>query len=161
MYEVIAILNPNTTNETLEGRIADWTQIVQNYGAELRRTERWGKRNLAYEVKKFHQGIYVLFHIDGKHDVIDELERRFRISEDVIRYQSVKLSDSEYKASVDLLDGLKSRFAEGEAAATGEKRKHFSEDDAEGAAEDDSEFRYGESSEEFEEDSDRYQEEQS
>ncbi|MBN1878643.1 30S ribosomal protein S6 [bacterium] len=158
MYEVIAILNPNTTTEVMEGKITDWTQIVQGFGAELHRVERWGKRNLAYEVKKFNQGIYVLFHIDGKHDVIDELERRFRIADEVIRYQSVKLSDVEYKASVDLLDGLKSRFVDGESS--GEKRKQFSDDDTD-TNQEESDYRYDESSDEFDDDSSHHEEDKS
>ncbi len=160
MYEVIAILNPNTTTEILEGKITDWTQIIQGFGAELRRVERWGKKNLAYEVKKFHQGIYLLFHIEGKHDVVAELERRFRIADEVIRYQSVKLSDPEYKASVELLDGLKTRFSEGDSQAS-DKRRHFAGDDSENSREDDSDYRYGDSSENFDDDSDRYDEEKS
>ena len=112
MYEVIAILNPNVTNEVVEQKISDWKGIVTEYNAELHRIDRWGKKNLAYEVKKFHQGYFLLFHIQGEHAVIDELERRFRIADDVIRYQSVKLNEVEYKASVELLDQMNSRMNE-------------------------------------------------
>ena len=109
MYETIVILNPNTTNEDLENKISDWTQLVKEFGAETKRVERWGKRNLAFEIKKFHQGIFILFHIDGKNDAIVELERRFKIAEDVIRYQTVKFTALEYKTSNELLDSLKSQ----------------------------------------------------
>jgi small subunit ribosomal protein S6 len=110
MYETIVILNPNTTNDVLETKISDWNQLVKEFGAETRRIERWGKKNLAFEVKKFHQGIFVIFHIEGKIDAIVELERRFKIADEVIRYQTVKLTDMEYKASNDLLDNVKSQM---------------------------------------------------
>ncbi len=109
MYETIVILNPNTSNEDVENKISDWTQLVKEFGAETKRVERWGKRNLAFDIKKFHQGIFILFHIDGKNEAIVELERRFKIAEDVIRYQTVKLTALEYKTSNELLDSLKSQ----------------------------------------------------
>jgi small subunit ribosomal protein S6 len=112
MYETIVILNPNIANEMLEKKIADWTQLIQDFGSEISRIERWGKKNLAFDVKQFHQGVYVLFHIEGNCDAIAELERRFRIADEVIRYQTVKMSDIEYKTSNELLDSMKSRFAE-------------------------------------------------
>jgi len=112
MYEVIAILNPNVTSEFVESKISDWTKIVEEYDAKLHRTDRWGKKNLAYEVKKFHQGYFLLFHISGKSDVISELERRFRIADEVIRYQSVKLSDPELVKSNELLDQMNARVQE-------------------------------------------------
>ncbi|MGB3977151.1 MAG: 30S ribosomal protein S6 [bacterium] len=109
MYETIVVLNPNTSNEDVENKISDWTQLVKEFGAETKRVERWGKRNLAFDIKKFHQGIFILFHIDGKNEAIVELERRFKIAEDVIRYQTVKLTALEYKTSNELLDSLKSQ----------------------------------------------------
>lgn len=112
MYEVIAILNPNVTNEFVETKISDWTAIIKEYNSELHRVDRWGKKNLAYEVKKFRQGYFLLLHIEGEHSVIAELERRFRISDDVIRYQTVKLNELEYKTSVELLDQMVARTQE-------------------------------------------------
>lgn len=112
MYETIVILNPNTTNEIVDSKLSDWTQLINDYGAKIQRTERWGKKNLAFEVKKFHQGIFLLFHIDGNHDCIAELERRFRIADEVIRFQTVKMTDMEYKTSCELLDSLNTRFSE-------------------------------------------------
>ncbi|MCD4655575.1 30S ribosomal protein S6 [bacterium] len=112
MYEVIAIMNPNVTSEFVEGKISDWTAIIKEYGAELSRVDRWGKKNLAYEVKKFHQGYFLLFHIEGNPDVIGELERRFRIADEVIRYQSVKLVGQELVQSVELLDQMNARVRE-------------------------------------------------
>ncbi|MBN1297774.1 30S ribosomal protein S6 [bacterium] len=129
MYEIIAILNPNVTTETVEAKISDWTGIVKEYGAELSRIDRWGKRNLAYEVKKFNQGFFLLFHVDGKHDVIAELERRFRIADDVIRYQTVKLSDQEYRVSVDLLDHYGSRSSEDVERFVGDREDSGEGDD--------------------------------
>lgn len=124
MYEVITILNPNVSSEFIEGKISDWTDLVKEYGAEIQRIDRWGKKNLAYEVKKFNQGFFLLFHIKGNHDVVDELERRFRIADEVIRYQTVKMNEREYRNSVELLDQMKARAREeAERRAEAEARR--------------------------------------
>lgn len=137
MYETIVILNPNTTNEVLETKISDWNQLVKEFGAETRRIERWGKKNLAFEVKKFHQGIFVIFHIEGKIDAIVELERRFKIAEEVIRFQTVKLTDLEYKASNDLLDNLKSQITDDTKKIRLESKDDDADDDDQDLADQD------------------------
>ena len=133
MYEVIAILNPNVTNEFVEQKISDWTEIIKEYDAKLQRIDRWGKKNLAYEVKKFKQGYFLLLHIEGEHAVIAELERRFRIADEVIRYQTVKLNELEYKTSVELLDQMVARTQEELDRIEAAKRADEAPADAENA----------------------------
>lgn len=130
MYEIITILNPNVTNEFVESKISDWSDLVKEYGAELQRVDRWGKKNLAYEVKKFHQGFFLLFHIKGSHEVVDELERRFKIADEVIRFQTVKLNEKEYQNSVELLDQMNARAREeAERKAESERRRAAAEEE--------------------------------
>lgn len=93
-YEMITILNPNLPTETVEQRITQWQGIITNMGGQVTKISRWGKRNLAYDVSKFQQGIFVLFHVQGESKIKDEIERQFKITEDVIKFQTVKLDES-------------------------------------------------------------------
>ncbi|HPQ42028.1 MAG TPA: 30S ribosomal protein S6 [bacterium] len=137
MYEIITILNPNVTSEFVETKISDWSKLITEYGAELRRVDRWGKKNLAYEVKKFNQGYFLLFHIKGAHDIIDELERRFKIADEVIRFQTVKLNDREYQNSVELLDQMNARVREDAERYSDVEKRRLDADDQDDETDDD------------------------
>ena len=104
MYEVISILNPTISTEGIEEKINAWKKIIDDMGGQLDRVARIGKKTLAYEVKKHHQGYLILMHIQGSHEIKDELERQFKISDDVIKYQTVKLSELELKVSRSTVD---------------------------------------------------------
>ncbi|MBN1356255.1 30S ribosomal protein S6 [bacterium] len=98
-YETICILNPNLSAEAVEEKINGWKTLIGDLGGEVTRLSRWGKKNLAYEVKRFHQGTFILLHLQGPVQMKDELERQFRISEDVIKFQTVKLNPVQLKIS--------------------------------------------------------------
>jgi len=99
MYETICIMNPNLATESIEEKINSWKETISSMNGTLDRLYRWGKKTLAYEVKKFRQGYFVVMHIEGSHEIKDELERLFRISDDVIKYQTIKLNDVQLKIS--------------------------------------------------------------
>ena len=99
MYEVITILKPTLSTESTESIINNWKETITSMGGELERLTRIGKRTLAYEVKKNRQGYMVLMHIKGVHAIKDELERQFKISENVIKFQTIKLNDLHLKVS--------------------------------------------------------------
>lgn len=85
-YEVLYILRPDLDEEATAAAIAKYNQLVQDQGGEIIKTQPWGKRRLAYEIQKFRDGYYVLMLFRGEPAVSQELERVFKISEDVIRY---------------------------------------------------------------------------
>ncbi|NLZ93357.1 MAG: 30S ribosomal protein S6 [Firmicutes bacterium] len=90
-YETMFILAPEQDDETYAAQVEKFKGIIEAEGGEVTNINRMGRRKLAYEVrKKFREGYYVLFNYLGSPDVTDELERNFRISDEVIRYLIVK-----------------------------------------------------------------------
>ena len=90
-YETMFILAPEQDDETYAAQVEKFKGIIEAEGREVTNINRMGRRKLAYEVrKKFREGYYVLFNYLGSPDVTDELERNFRISDEVIRYLIVK-----------------------------------------------------------------------
>lgn len=90
-YETMFILKPELEEEAYDALVEKFKGILEAQGGEVTNVNRMGRRKLAYEVKKkFREGYYVLFNYSGQPGVTDELERNFRISDDVIRYLVVK-----------------------------------------------------------------------
>lgn len=92
-YESMVIFDPDLSETDLEGQI-NWVKgIIERNGAELLKVDIWGKRKLAYEINKKKEGIYVLFYFRSSPDLVDELERNYRINSNVMRYLTVKIKD--------------------------------------------------------------------
>ena len=90
-YETMFILKPEQDDEAYNALVEKFKGILEGEGAEVTKVNAMGRRKLAYEVKKkFNEGYYVLFNYTGESRATDELERNFRISDDVIRYLVVK-----------------------------------------------------------------------
>jgi len=95
-YELMFIVRPDMAEEDLGKLISTLETAVASNGGTVKGVERMGKRRLAYTVRKFHDGVYVLLLIEGKGDLIHELERRLRVSEPVIKFLTVR-TDEEQK----------------------------------------------------------------
>jgi small subunit ribosomal protein S6 len=97
-YETIFIASPTLTDEQAEELVRQFEGIIAEQGGELLKTERWGRKKLAYEVQKFSEGYYTLFDMNAGPTLIAELERRFRNHDSVIKYLSVRM-DEQTKAA--------------------------------------------------------------
>jgi small subunit ribosomal protein S6 len=95
-YELMFIVRPDMTEEDLDKLIAMLQSVVPASGGSIQKVEKMGKRRLAYMVGRFHEGIYVLLVIDGTGPTIHELERRLRVTEQVIKFMTVRV-DEEHK----------------------------------------------------------------
>jgi len=84
-YEVMYILRPDLEQEAVQAVVEKFQGIISN-GGEITKHELMGKRRLAYEIKKFRDGIYVLVQFNAEPVVVNELDRVLRISDEVIRY---------------------------------------------------------------------------
>ena len=89
-YETMFVLHPDLDEEQTQASIDKYSAIITGGGGEVTKVEIWGKRRLAYEGKKLREGIYVLCHFSAGADLPLELERNFKISDDVIRYLIVR-----------------------------------------------------------------------
>jgi small subunit ribosomal protein S6 len=95
-YELMFIVRPDMTEEDLDKLISTLQSVVPPSGGSVLRVDKMGKRRLAYTVKRFHDGIYVLMVIEGGGPVMHELERRLRVTEQVIKFLTVR-TDEELK----------------------------------------------------------------
>jgi small subunit ribosomal protein S6 len=94
-YEVMFIVRPDMVEEDLNKLISTLDSSVTSAGGTAK-TEVWGKRRLAYKVAKFNDGIFVLMMIEGPGALVHEVERRLRVTEQVIKFISVR-TDEELK----------------------------------------------------------------
>ncbi|MDH3453627.1 MAG: 30S ribosomal protein S6 [Desulfuromonadales bacterium] len=90
-YESIFIVHPDVVGDDQTAIIDKYKTILTDQGAEILKLENWGVRTLAYPVKKQTKGCYVLVIFDAESTVIAEFERRMRIDEKVIKFQTVHL----------------------------------------------------------------------
>jgi small subunit ribosomal protein S6 len=93
-YETIFILNPDLEETQTQSAIEKVKGIISQNNGEILKVEDWGKRKLAYQVKKKAKGHYILIHLMGSPTLISELERNFRVMDAVIKFQSVRLDES-------------------------------------------------------------------
>ncbi len=92
-YEIIYILAPNTPEDTMNDLVDRFESEVISGGGILLRVEKWGRKKLAYEVRKFREGFFVLFVTDCEGALVDELERRFRMTDQVIKFMTVRIDE--------------------------------------------------------------------
>ena len=98
LYETIFIASPTLTDEQSEELVKHFEGVIAEQGGELLKTDKWGRKKLAYEVQKFSEGYYTLFQMNAGSKLVAELERRFRNNDAVIKFMSVRL-DEEAKAA--------------------------------------------------------------
>ncbi len=90
-YETIFIVQPELADEEVKAVTEKVQEIVASFKGEFKKLEDWGPRKLAYPLNKFTRGRYFYLRFDGNAELIAELERRLRLDDKVIRYQSVKI----------------------------------------------------------------------
>ena len=91
-YESVIIINPNVDEEGIKGLISKFTKLINNDG-KFEKAEELGKRKLAYEINKNKEGFYVVFYFEANTSLIAELERNYRITDEVIKFMTVKAED--------------------------------------------------------------------
>jgi small subunit ribosomal protein S6 len=94
-YELMFIVRPDMTDEDLDKLISTLQSVVPTAGGTVKSVEKMGKRRLAYTVRRFHDGIYVLMIVEGGGPVIHELERRLRVTEPVIKFLTVRIDEEQ------------------------------------------------------------------
>src|ERR1041385_715600 len=93
-YETIYILRPDSTNDVIAQVNTKVRHLIEAGQGTLLKIDNWGKRKLAYEVKKQLKGIYLFFSYLGTAGLVEEVERNLRLTDSVIRYYSVKIEEN-------------------------------------------------------------------
>lgn len=96
-YEVMFIVRPDVLEEDMDKLITTLQGHATTAGAVVQNTEKMGRRRLAYDVKKFQDGQYVLFTLQADGKAIHELERRMRVAEQVIKYITVRTDEEQQR----------------------------------------------------------------
>jgi len=95
LYEVMFIVRPDVIDEELDKLVSGFEGTVTNGGGVIKNSEKLGRRKLAYTVRKFNDGNYVLLTIEANGTVVAELERRLRVTEPVIKFITVRMDEEE------------------------------------------------------------------
>ncbi len=115
-YETVFILRPTVEDSKVEEEIDGVRQVIQGSSGEVLGIERWGRRRLAYEIRKMNEGIYTLVRFRANASIVQDLERRYRLREDVLRHLTV-ISQGPPPESMQHREG---EGAPGQSAAGGE-----------------------------------------
>jgi len=98
VYEVLFIVDPDTPEDDATRLSDNFRNIVTDQGGTVTRNEVLGRRQLAYRIGRKNEGVYHLFEIEGTGREIAELERRMRVSDQVIRYLTVRVDEERRRA---------------------------------------------------------------
>jgi small subunit ribosomal protein S6 len=111
LYDLVFIVRPATPEEEINKVLTVIEHTCAEKGGKIEKTEHWGTRKLAYRVEKHREGIYVHQEIRTTHgELISELERRLRVQDNVIKYQTVRL-DEDLKRQKKLMQKREKRAA--------------------------------------------------
>ena len=88
-YESVVIINPNVEEEAVKTLIKKYSDLINKDG-KVADVEELGKKKLAYEIQKHKEGYYLVFHFEANPNLISELERNFRITDEVMKFMVIK-----------------------------------------------------------------------
>ena len=91
LYESVFIARQDVSAKQVEDLAKAFGKIVNDNGGEVKNTESWGLRSLAYKIKKNRKGHYTLMHLDAPAKAVAEMERNIRLNEDVLRFMTVAI----------------------------------------------------------------------
>lgn len=89
-YELAVVVKPILEEEALKAEFESVQEIITKFGGNIEKVDDWGKRKLAYEIKKFNEGFYNFITFTANSETPVEIERRMRIKENVLRYLVVR-----------------------------------------------------------------------
>ncbi len=93
VYEELFIVKPDTPEEEVDGFVEQIQHVITNGKGTVDKTDKWGTRKLAYRVQKYNEGIYVLIQFTSSPELVKEVERRMRVSDQVIKFITVRIDE--------------------------------------------------------------------
>lgn len=92
-YENLYIIKPTLSDEDYGGVVSKFNELIEKNDGVMIKVDEWGKKTLAYDIKKFDKGFYVLQQFCGGPGIMDELKRYLGLDDNILKYQIIKLSD--------------------------------------------------------------------
>jgi small subunit ribosomal protein S6 len=90
-YEILVIFDPRLTDEDIAALLGKLQENLKSLGADVRKAESWGKRRLAYEIRKQREGAYAVIECAAVPTAIKEFERQLGLNEQVLRFLSTRI----------------------------------------------------------------------
>ena len=90
-YEVLIIVDPRPTDEEVAALLTQLGEQLKTLGAEVTKVDNWGKRRLAYDIRKQREGTYAVFEVSAEPSMVKEFERQVRLNENVLRFVSTRV----------------------------------------------------------------------
>lgn len=88
-YETVFVLHPRLDDNQIEEEVQKVKDIITKGGGQIIDVQKWGRKRLAYEIRKVHEGIYTLIHFSGEPAIVQEADRRYKLNENVLRHLTV------------------------------------------------------------------------
>ena len=90
-YEILVIVDPRPTDEEVTALLTQLGEQVASLGADVTKVDNWGKRRLAYDIRKQREGTYAVFEVSAEPATVKEFERQLRLNENVLRFLSTRV----------------------------------------------------------------------
>ena len=90
-YEILVIVDPRPTDEEVALLLTQLGEQAKSLGIEVAKVDNWGKRRLAYDIRKQREGTYAVFEAKAEPSMVKELERQLRLNENVLRFLSTRV----------------------------------------------------------------------
>ena len=100
LYESVIIGRQDLTNSQFETLIDEFTSVIKSHDGEIKKTEYWGIRNLAYKINKNRKAHYYMLNISSSPETISEYERLLGLHEDIIRFLTIKINEVDENPSL-------------------------------------------------------------
>lgn len=112
-YESVVIINAALEDDQIEATITHIQETITTHGGEILDLDKWGRKRLAYPIKKSKSGYYAVFRFNATTDLIATLERNYRLDENIVRYLTIQLD----KFALEAIAKQKEAFKNAELAA--------------------------------------------
>ena len=99
LYEHTIVVRQDTTASQINQLIEKYSKIVEKFKGDIVQTEKWGRLNLSYMIKKNKKGNFIHFKIKGSGKIIEELEKNESIDKNLLRYMSIKVKKFDLKTN--------------------------------------------------------------
>jgi small subunit ribosomal protein S6 len=98
VYEILFIADSNLGEPEVDALTAHVQGYAEKEGGRIQKVEKWGKKRLAYNIRKHQEGYYVLIVVEGKPSLVKEVERRIRVTDGVVKFITVRVDEELRKA---------------------------------------------------------------
>ncbi|MFV9875387.1 MAG: 30S ribosomal protein S6 [Rickettsiales endosymbiont of Dermacentor nuttalli] len=92
-YESTFIVRPDISKQEINRLVETFSKVISENGGQVLKTEHWGLRNLAYIINKSKKGYYVMLVLDAPYNAVEEMERRIKLNQDILRNLTIRVTE--------------------------------------------------------------------